>query len=392
MPARDAIVAPATRWKTRCEIWDLLSNSIWMADARVVDGQVSMSLDRPEQRNIDIVLDNTDGSLTPNPNGGMWYNRFLMPWKQILDSSGGVLYEIPLGCFMPDGFSADHFPNLLRVTGRDFNKKLTQGTVGRTHTYFKGTPFGEAVEDLTRWAQIPASRVFWSGEGSDPTAVYGNALKKRFVFERGAISYYEALDQMAKSFNGTSYFMFNAWGLMRARRHRDILSDPPIARFDVGPGGNLVKYAKSADDSMIKNHIIVINEGTNETELFVGRAWNNSSGHPTSRQRIGERARTIRVNSLTSNQECIDYAVEVLSVSALEAFSVSFDSLVMPWPDLGPGQYAYLDVNNVMQFYDGSGTENFSLTDLTIPLRIGRMTGTMKRLTNIPIEVVSTGT
>ena len=35
--------------------------------------------------------------------------------------------------------------------------------------------------------------------------------------------------------------------------------------------------------------------------------------------------------------------------------------------------------------------ENFSLTDLTIPLKLGRMTGTMKRISLIPIEVVSTG-
>jgi hypothetical protein len=393
---RDLITARVTRWKTRCEIWKWnpagVDNpgyeTIWKSNVPVVDGSVSISWDRPENRYLDITLSNIDGDLTPNING-MWYDKFIVLYKQLLNPNGTLAYELPLGHFMLDGFKAGGFPHLLTATGRDLTKKLLGGRFGTTKTYFKGSSFEDAFREICRWGGVPQAKIL--------TPLPSWNLKRRITFERGDLTYYDALVQLIKMHSISGYPMFNAWGDLRIRRQRDIILDDPIARFDVGPGGNLVSFDKSADDTRIFNHIIVINEGSNQQPM-VGRAWNNDSSHPTSRPRIGERADVVRTSSLQSVAECEEFATELLSVAGLESFNVEFDSLVMPWPDLinqnpggppvgDPANRAWLDVNNVLEFYDGTSTDYFSLTDLEIPLGLGTMSGTMKRISLVPWSI-----
>jgi hypothetical protein len=49
--------------------------------SRLIDGSISVEYSSDERRKGDISLDNTDGFLTPNPNGGFWYDKIIKVYR-----------------------------------------------------------------------------------------------------------------------------------------------------------------------------------------------------------------------------------------------------------------------------------------------------------------------
>jgi len=92
MPSQDvvnAIEAGITRVTRRVELYEadgvtpFYPNGSVEDQFRLIGGNVSVDSTRDERRAIDITLDNKDGKLKPNANGGLWYDKIIKPYRGV---------------------------------------------------------------------------------------------------------------------------------------------------------------------------------------------------------------------------------------------------------------------------------------------------------------------
>ena len=164
------------------------------------------------------------------------------------------------------------------------------------------------------------------------------------------------------------------------RPYQDPSTSPITWIFRPGqPDGSLVTYSRTSDDSLVKNHCVVI--GTPQTDELgfstaaFGEARNDDPQSPTNIARIGDRVDIFKSDFITDTDQAQALAEARLRVSSLEQYSIDFSSIVLPFIDAG-------DIVIVENPKESNFTPaRFLLSNLSIPLGLGAMEGNARRVT-----------
>jgi hypothetical protein len=349
-------------------------------NARLVDGSVTVDRERDEKRSCDLLLDNTDGALKNDPNNGFYYDKILKVYWGIkyydYDLSKWRRWETPLGVFMIDRIDEDRFPHAVKVTGRDLSKRCIVSKLSATLSFPQGSSIENMIQALGANAGIKKFAL----------PVTGNAYSQDLVFTRGTARW-EVMKQLADNIGFELYFTPD--GTLTMRLYPDPTLSPIAWSFTQDFGGSLVKYSKSSTDANIYNHIIVTGSAlgaepdelggaittVSTSEVVFAEARNDDPSSPTNIARFGDRVKPYASEYFTSVSMAQDYANTMLRIASLEEYTMSFESLIIPWIDAG-------DIVEIQQPSDDKYTPSrFLLSNYTIPLGLGAMTATAKRVT-----------
>jgi hypothetical protein len=347
---------------------------------RLLDGSITVDRDRDEKRTCDFTFDNTDKALKDDPFNGFWYDK-------ILKCIWGIRYydetvnkwrrwETQLGEFMIDRIDSDRFPNEVKIVGRDYAKKCIVSRLPNTMTF----PVGSVVEDII--SALAAN----AGIAKFAMPSTGQAYTRDLVFTRGT-ERWEVMKQLADVI-GYEVF-FRADGKLTMQPYPDPSLSPLAWSFTQDAGGTLIKYSKSSNDSQVFNHIFVTGAtlggeaselggavtGNTVSQVIFAEAKNIDLGSPTRISRIGDRVLPYESDLFTTTAQAQAYADTMLRISSLEEYSMSFEALVLPWLDAS-------QIIEIKQPEDDLYTPNrFLLSSFTIPMALGPMTGTARRVT-----------
>lgn len=272
-------------------------------------------------------------------------------------------YEYQLGEFMIDDITMPHEPGIVQVKFRDYVKKCKLNGFKTSVTFKKGTDLDVCIRALAANAGITKVAIGDTGK----------SLGHDFSFESGT-DRWKAMKDLATSYGYDLYFTNTGVLVMPPFPDPALLSN--YYTFKTGAMGNLASYEKSSNDSRIFNHIIVIGQSTNSVPVY-GEAINNVAGSPTSTQELGDRVFRYNSSYITTAAQATATAKSLLAINALEEFSLNFSSVVIPW----------LEAGHVVNFEDPSPAAgdpvSFLLTDVTIPLGLGVMSSTAKRVRRV---------
>lgn len=356
-----AILGPSTIVTRRVEIYEADAQTLWAkidSTSRLTGGSISVDGTRDERRSLDLTLDNMDGLLKPDPNG-FWYDKILKVYRGVL--AGSTAYEAQVGEFMIDRMDQSHFPRDIKITGRDYTKKLLLSKFPQPITFTEG----QLVEDLVR--NIASN----GGISKFVLPVTGKITGKDFTFDKG-VARWEALNEIVTAY-GYELF-FDAQGYLTMREYQDPVTSPSVYVFETGQFGNLVSYSKSTNDTRIYNHVAVTGGDADSIPVYA-EALNTEPTSPTSIAKIGDRLYEYSSPFITTVDQAQDVANKFLSIHALESYEFGFDAIVLPW----------LEANSIIDFYDpdpapGDPTR-FLMDTLDIPLGLDAMSATAKRVT-----------
>lgn len=359
-----AIVGSGTQVTRRIEIYESDGITLWNNDDRLIDGSVSVDATRDERRSIDLTLENTDGKMYPNPNDGFWYDKVIVPYRGV-KTLEGLSWEVPLGRFLIDNLNADNFPDEVKVTGRDFTKKMELSLFLDTTTFPAGIDISDVVTALAANSGITGFHLPYDG----------TVLATDYTFDQGT-SRWDAAKQLATDNNYDIYMDVDSNIVMTTKV--DPILSPVTWTFTTGlPNGNLVTINRQVDDSNLFNRVIVIG-GSSDASLppVYAEVFNDESTSPTAVSRIGDRCMPPYTSAnLTTTSQCLDLAQSILAVSGLETYSLSFSSIVFPW----------LEANTVVKIFDPKAfptdPTNYLMDTFTIPLTLDAMSATGKRIT-----------
>lgn len=367
-----ALLGPSTQVTRRVEIYEADGVTLWAGvdnsvPRLVQGGSVSVDGTRDERRSLDLTLDNIDGALRPAP-GKFWYDKVLKVYRGI--TIPAEKYEVQVGEFMIDRLSASNFPRVIKITGRDYAKKLMLAKFTQPITYTAGSALESLVQDIAASGGITKFVM----------PVTGITTQRDFSFEHGT-SRWDAVKQIADSYGYEVFFDNQGYFTMRA--YQDPTTSPTIYTFETGQFGNLVSYERSTDDSRIYNHVAVYGGSTDSTVAPVfAEAINTEPTSPTNVSKMGDRLYEYASEFITTTQQAQDVANKFLSIHALESYELNFSSIVFPW----------LEANSIIEFIDPDAAPEdptrFLMDTFSIPLDLLPMTGTAKRVT----IVSSTGT
>lgn len=350
----NASVNRVVRW---VDIYQSDNTTLWYREAPVTEGSVSVDMGRSERRNIDITLVDIDGQLPHGPDG-LWYDKILKPFMGIeLD---GIQYVTCLGEFMIDKLERPQFPNVIKVTGRDFVKKLLLDKFTATTTFSAATTYEAVIKTIATNGGITKFNLSPSGK----------TLTNAFTIERNT-ERWKAIEDLADAAGCQIYF--DNFGYLTLSPFVDPYSAPVAHTFKTGTDGNLVTYTKTAEDTRMRNHVVVYGDGTNNPLVF-GEASNTEPSSPTRIAKIGRRTYPYATKVLATNSEAQALALALLKVMALEQYDVGMDALVAPW----------LEAGEAIEFIDPEATAGtptrFLLSNFTIPLGLQAMSVSAKRI------------
>lgn len=374
----DALIAGIVRIKRRAEIYEMdgvTPFDIDRWDARLVGGTVTVDRTRDERRMCEVQFDNSDDALRMDPFSGFWYDKIIKIFWGIryFDQSGiERIWETQIGEFMIDRIDEDYFPNVIKITGRDYAKKCLVSKIKNSVQFPQYTPIEDMVLSLAANAGITKFALPTTGQGYARDA----------VFERGT----ERWKVMADLTDSIGYELyFKGDGYLTMRPYGDPVLSPISWIFRTGSlDGTLVQYSRSANDSRIRNHIIVVGANVTNlmglTETVYAERINNDPTSPTRVARIGDRTEIITSEYITSNTQAALLAESKMRIAALEEYDVNFSSLILPWLEAG-------DIVDIVDDPDSVYTpKRFLLSNFTFPLALGPMTGVGKRVTIVGTE------
>lgn len=272
-----------------------------------------------------------------------------------------LCWETQVGTFMIDKIATPNFPHQIQITGRDYAKKLDLYKFPEAYLYPAGTDI----------ADVFAGILYLAGLSSSKLDAGGQTLNEDLTCDQGS-SALEAFNTMAQTYDLD--FHHDPYGSFILSPVADPATSPATMTIKTGnPDGNLVTYAKGSDDSELYNWIVVPGED-GDGNAYYGEA-KQPDGTTTSFDRVGIRVFIMPTIQATSDDDCAKYAKRVLAKRALEAFQIDFSALVFPW----------LEVDTIVEFVDpdadvDSFPDRLLLTDGSIPLGLGPMTGTGKRV------------
>lgn len=372
------------RVSRRVEIYESDGTTPFKIDnwnARLVDGSVTVDRERDEKRACEFLLENTDRGLKNDPYDGFWYDKILKAFWGIryFDevTNRWARWEAPLGEFMIDRLDYDRFPNAVKVVGRDYTKKCLVSRLANTMTF----PMGLRIEDII--INLAAN----AGVKKFAMPSTGQAYTRDLVFTRGT-ERWKVMQQLADLI-GYEIF-FRADGSLTMQPYPDPSLSPLAWSFTQDVGGTLVQYSRSSNDSRVFNHIIVTGAalggepsslggavtGSTTSEVIFAEAKNTDVGSPTRILRIGDRVLPYESEFFTTVSQAQSYANTMLRIAALEEYSIAFDSLILPWLDAS----CIVEIREADQ-EDEYTPNRFLLSSFTIPMKLGPMSGTARRVT-----------
>lgn len=369
-----ALTSGVVEIKRRVEIYENDAKTPFAIDdwdARLIDGSITVDGTRDERRMCDFTLQNNDFALGLNPNGGFWYDKILKAYWGIEYYVGLTRkrWEMQVGEFMIDRISEDYFPNVAKVTGRDYTKKCLLTKIKNALQFSTQTPVEQIISALAANAGIKKFRLPYTGL----------AFQNDIVFDQGT-DRWAMMKRIADSVGYEVYFTSD--GYLTIRPYQDPVLSPLVWRFTTGPSqGSLVTYSRTSDDALIKNHVIVIgatitDSGGYSTTSY-GESINTDLSSPTNTDRIGDRVDIFKSDYITTNAQAQNIADTRLRVSALEEYSIDFSSMILPW----------IDANDIVDIINPKETlyvpARFLLSNYSLPMNLGAMTGVGKRVTII---------
>lgn len=318
------------------------------------------------------------GIVAQADNGGRWFDLHLpkaqgpqasnllkagLYWLQNFTPQG--MYEIQLGEFCIDSISEDHFPYVVKITGRDYTKRCINSKLTQAVTFVAGTSLEELITALAANSGIIKMRLPSMPEtlGSDVS------------YDRGTPRW-EVMKTAADSF-GYEIFFDNE-GYLTMNYYSDPSYSPVTQIFKTGPEGNLVSYSRSTNDSRIYNHVCIygdVSEGEEDRLPYFGEAINTEPSSPTRVARIGDRLYTFASSFFTSDEQAQMLAEQFLKIHALESYELNFGSIYYPWLEVGK-------IGEILDPYRLPNEPTRYLIDtMNFPLGLGPMDLTAKRVT-----------
>ena len=339
---------------------DILNSdeTLWANEVNVTEGSVSIDVARDERRTLQMTLEDLDHQLKPVPNG-FWYDKIIRVRRGVhLD---GVKYEFDLGYFMIDQLGSDPTGAIVTVSGRDYTKKMLKDKTAVATSF----PVGLRIETLVRNLALTA------GINRVDLPNTGKTLETVASFDADTPRW-EICKQVANSYGYEVFFRRD--GALTMERQADPVNDAEIITIGAS-AGNAIEFTPSTNDGELYNHVVVV-ASSGGTEIPVwAEVENRVPGSPTHVDRIGRRTKRIESALVTTQESALTIARNNLRVSALEQFESNFSALNYPW----------LDVGKVIEIDDPNASEydptRFLLATLEIPLAVGPMTGTARRVT-----------
>jgi hypothetical protein len=333
--------------------------TIWFQDAPVMDGNVTVDMNRSERRMADFTFDNLDNTFRSDP-AGFWYDKIIKVYRGVQDDDDNTqLYQ--LGEFMIDRIRCPNFPHVSYVNCRDYTKKLQKAKFSEATAFAIGASLDQVVTGILVSGGVTRYNV----------PVTGIQLDREFYFESGT-ERWQAIVDLATSFGYEVFFDQGGTFVMR------LFVDPTTAAvqftFFTGQAGNLASYELSTDDTRIYNDVLVTGSASDILPVY-GRAENNEPSSPTRIVRLGRRTYPYDSKFITTTPQAQALAISLLKIMALESYELELDALVAPW----------LEAGNAVQFVDPDpapqAPNRFLLTNFTVPMKIGTMSASAKRVT-----------
>ncbi len=329
------------------------------------EGTVSIDSSRVERRNFEVTIVDKGRVIGYGPTK-FWYDKVLKPYTGIVLANGDW-WVMKMGEYLPDVITRPHFPEVMSVSCRDFTKKLINAKFGVTTTFTAGTPIGSVVAAIATNGGIPPSQFSFQD-------TFGINLQLDITFERG-VERMTAITELATSIGFEAFF-----------DGRGKLNFIPIFRpqagvsvahvFSAAADSNLVDFSLSTNDSYLRNRVVVYGEST-ENALVFAVASNTTVTSPTRIAAIGERIEFIPSQFVTTNAMAQEIADAILSVSALEQYDMSTNGIVIPWLESGQNvEFSNPDA-------EVGDPINFYVSNVSIPLHLGSMSGNVKRVTTV---------
>lgn len=368
--AIDAILAATTAVTSRVEIFEEDGYTPWKPSYSpdLMDGSIDVSMDRVDRRNFSATFSNENGDLDNYP-GGFWYDKVLKFYRGVRWEAydyGNLIpqtfeWETQIGEFLIDTIETPHFPKTMQVQGRDYSKRLQVSKLPYTTTFTAA----EKVEDVIKALALNGSVTKFNLSGSTKT------LGEDVTFDRGT-ERMAAIADLALAHSLEVYF--DAAGYLTTHTYQDPVTSPEIYIFETGQASNLTSFTKKASDSRIFNHIVVSGEGT-ASELIGAEAINYEPTSPTRVQELGDRVLLETSPLVNTVDQAEELAATLLKIYALESFELALTGIVVAW----------LEVGYVVKFLDPDPNPGepvrYLLTDFSIPLKLGQMSSTGKRVT-----------
>jgi hypothetical protein len=357
-----ALQAPVTQITRGVDIYETNGTTLYKpaGPQRLIEGTVSVDYDRDERRGLDITLDNVDGAMTSDPDG-FWYDKVLKPWFGVVTTAGE--YKTQLGEFVIDRIDEGSDSATVKVTARDKTKKLMLSKFRQPTSYGKGTVFVELlIQTLANNAGITKTII--------PSTRTNLAVDTTF---EGDSSRWDAIKALAEAYSYEVFF--DPQGYLVVRKFLDPTKSPLSFTFATGATGNVATYSKSTDDTGIFNHIVVVGDRGDDVLPIYAEVTNTQPTSPTRIARLGDRVFTHTTSGVATAAQGLDLAKRLLSVNALENYAIDLEAISIPW----------LEVGEIVQFDDPKGSPKdpirFLLTSLSIPLGLGAMSASAKRVT-----------
>lgn len=273
------------------------------------------------------------------------------------------VWETQIGEFMIDRISEGHFPRQMKVTGRDYTKKCLTSKFTRATQFDAGLTLESLIGAIASNAGIHRRLI-------PPTGI---TIGRAFFFDRG-VTRWDAMKEVATAYNYEIYF--NATGYLVMRPFRDPATTAPTVWIHTGREGQLASYEKSTTDSRLFNHILVTGESSDANVPPVwAEALNNDPNSPASIDELGDRLYEYNSSFIETTAQAQELANTFLSIYSLEEFELSFESLMLPWLEVGD-ILGWIDPNRAP-----GDPDTFLLSSLSIPLKLGPMSGVGKRVT-----------
>lgn len=272
----------------------------------------------------------------------------------------GDTWVTPLGEFMIDTIGRHHFPRDLAVTGRDFVKKLKLAKFSATTGFAIGTNVVAAIQAI-------ASN---GGINKFNFPILATTLMAQVNFDRGSPRW-DAMIHLAESISYELYL--DNFGYLTLRPYVDPLTAPLAYSFRTGTQGNLITFGRSTSDTQMFNDVIVYGDGPDNASIFA-QAENTNVDSPTSIAAVGRRTWVYASAFISTVPQALERAEAFLAVLGLEQYDVSIESFVLPF--LEAGEAIEVDLPD-----SAFGEPNrFLFTSFSLPIGMGTMTGTAKRV------------
>lgn len=286
-------------------------------------------------------------------------------------------WETQTGEFMIDDIAEDNFPSHLKITGRDYTKKLLSAKFAQATSFPQGASLDATVKTIATNGGI---RKFKLGSGGIP-------IQALATFDR-TTSRWEGLKALCESHNVEIYF--TADGFLTTRLFRDpVLSPAGLTLSADSVTGNLVSYSKKSSSGRIYNQVVVTGENQDSASngiVYSGIAENHNPSSPTSIENLGQTITYFYTSSFfTSSAQCRATAESMLKVKSLEDYSLAFRAIIFPW----------LEAGEAVDFQDPRpGVDEptrFLLINFELPMALGPMPANAKRVTiigqaNTPVD------